>query len=204
MRLLVLGATGRTGAEILRQAGGHQVRALVRDPSRLGPSEVEVTTGDVTDPAVVARVARGVDAMLVALGPGRDLRSDLASRSAMTLTKALEGAPMRVVVLSAFGVADSLAMASPIQRLMYRTVMRNLFEDKARADAIWQDSGLDWTVVRPVTLTGGQATGHYTAAEQLTARGFPRIARADVAQFMLAQADSDTWSRRVALLSGRR
>lgn len=205
MRILVLGATGRTGAEILRQAtgGGHQVRALVRDPAKLANSPVEVISGDATDPAAVARAASDVDAVLVALGPGSDLKSDLVSRSALALTKGLEGAPMRVVVLSAFGVGDSLAMASPVQRLLYRTVMRDLLEDKARADAIWRDSGLDWTIVRPVTLTGGRATGRYAAAERLTVRGFPRIARADVAQFMLAQAHSDTWSRRAALLSSR-
>jgi uncharacterized protein YbjT (DUF2867 family) len=205
VRILVLGATGRTGAEILGQAAaaGHQVRALVRDPGRLPslPSgAAEVVKGDATDPAAVARAAAGVDAVLVALGPGRDLKSDLASRSAQVLTKALAGSPVRVVVLSAFGVGDSLAMASRVQRLMYRTVMRDLFEDKARADAIWQDSGLDWTIVRPVTLTNGPVTGHFQAHEQQESRGFPRIARADVAQFMVAQADSAIWSRRTVVL----
>ncbi|MGH3399492.1 MAG: NAD(P)H-binding protein, partial [Streptosporangiaceae bacterium] len=114
-----------------------------------------------------------------------------------------EGAPARVLVLSAFGVGDSLPMASPLQRLMYRTVMRDLFQDKARADAIWRDSGPDWTIVRPVTLTAGPPTGDYAAAERLTARGFPRVARADVAHFMVAQASSDAWSRRTALLRRR-
>jgi putative NADH-flavin reductase len=159
-------------------------------------------TGDATDPAAVARAAGGVDAVLVALGPGRDLKSDLASRSAQVLIKVLE-AQARIVVLSAFGVGDSLPMASPLQRLMYRTAMRDLFADKARADAIWRDSGLDWTIVRPVTLTNGRATGRYAADERLAAKGFPRIARADVAQFMVAQAGSATWSRRTVLLTSR-
>lgn len=114
MRILVLGATGRTGAEAVGQAvaAGHQVRALVRDPRKLGSDPAEAVTGDATDPAAVARAASGADAVLVALGPGRDLKSDLASRSAQVLTKALE-ARATVVILSAFGVGDSLAMAPP-------------------------------------------------------------------------------------------
>jgi uncharacterized protein YbjT (DUF2867 family) len=52
MRILVLGATGRTGAEIVGQAvaAGHQVRALVRDPAKLGSAPAQAVTGDATRP----------------------------------------------------------------------------------------------------------------------------------------------------------
>jgi uncharacterized protein YbjT (DUF2867 family) len=209
VKILVLGATGGTGTEIVKQASaaGYEIRVLVRDPAKLslGQAGIEVAVGDATDRAAIADATSGVDAVLVALGSGHNRKSDLASRSAAVLTTAPDaGAPMRVVVLSSFGVGESLPMASPIQRVLYRTVLRRLFEDKAKADETWRTSRLDWTIVRPVSLTNGKAAAECAAAERLRANGFPRIARADVAQFMVTQANSNTWSRRTAILSRTR
>lgn len=205
MRLLILGASGRTGTELVGQAlqEGHEVRALVRDPAKLEAvaSRIEIV-GDATDGASVRQALAGVEAVIVALGPGRDRRSKLSSRAARCLAPAMDECGVkRAIVLSSFGVGDTIAMASRMQRLIYRTVLKALYADKAAADVIWRASSLDWTLVYAVTLTNRPATGKCAGAETLHPKGMPNISRGDVAAFMLAQATSTTWSRRTAILS---
>ena len=208
-RLLTSGTqdVAATGREVLTQAlrAGHEVTAFVRNPAALQDlaGQVRIATGDATSVRDLAAVLPGHDAVLSALGSGTSIRSDIASRAAEALAAAAEQTAMsRLVVLSAFGVGSSLEQASATQKIMYRTVMRSLFADKARADGLIRASGLDWTLVYPVTLTNGPATGgSYRASEQLPMKGMPKISRADVAQFMLAAAADTGWIHRTAVLS---
>jgi putative NADH-flavin reductase len=107
----------------------------------------------------------------------------------------------RVIFLSAFGVGESFEQASLLQRLAYRTMLRQIFADKAKADAMLRASGLDWTLVYPTLLTNGARTGTYRVGERLAMKGMARISRADVAAFMLAQLSTDEWRRRTAVIS---
>jgi len=209
VKLLILGATGRTGSQLVTQAlaDGYKVRALVRNPHKLqaDSSKIEVVAGDATDTAAAGQAVKGADAVIVALGGGSDLKSDLASRVARTFVPAMRDAGVgRVIILSAFGAGETLPMAGRLDRLLNKTLLKRLFGDKAQADSVWRSSGLDWTLVYAVTLTTGPRTGDYAATKTLRARGKPTISRADVAEFMLAQVSSATWSRRTAILSRRR
>ncbi len=106
MKLTLLGATGPTGQRVLDQAlkAGHQVTALVRDPARLPQRQdgrVTVVTGDATRTEDLKQAISGSDAVLSALGPGKDFKSDLASRTARALVPAAGATDVtRVVVLS--------------------------------------------------------------------------------------------------------
>jgi putative NADH-flavin reductase len=207
MKLLVLGATGATGRELLVQAlrAGHQVTAFVRNPAALADdleSRVRICTGDATSAADLAAALPGHDAVLSALGSGNAIRSDIASRAATALTEAAgQTGVRRLVFLSAFGVGGSLSQGSAVQKLLYGTVMRSLFADKAIADEVIRASPLDWTLVYPVALTHGPATGTYRSADRLPMKGLPRMSRADVADFMLTAAAGPEWVRRTAVLS---
>ena len=208
MRLLVLGATGRTGSELVGFARerNDSVRVLVRDPAKLGPvaSGLEVVVGNVTESSTLARALPDVDAVLVVLGADKST-PDLASRAARSLVPALQDHDVkRVVVLSSFGVSATLRMASRPQRLAYRSVLRRLFADQAEADGIWVSSGLHWTLVYAMRLTNGPHTAEFAAVETCKAKGFLGISRADVAGFMLDQVEEDAWIRRIAILGPHR
>jgi putative NADH-flavin reductase len=209
MKLLVLGATGATGRELLVQAlrAGHEVTAFVRNPAALDDleSRVRVLIGDATSAADLAAALPGHDVVLSALGSGNSIRSDIASRAATALTEAAERSGVRrVVFLSAFGVGGSLAQGSLVQKLLYGTVMRSLFADKSVADEVIRAGALDWTLVYPVALTHGPATGTYRSGDTLPMKGLPRMSRADVADFMLTAAVGTEWIRRTAVLSSPR
>jgi putative NADH-flavin reductase len=206
VRLLILGATGPTGRNLLDQAlaAGHEVTALVRNASRLTVAHprLALVAGDATDPRALDATVREKDAVLSALGAGNSLRSDIVYRAVTALIPAMRShALKRIVFLSAFGVGESLHQASLLQRIAYRTLLRHIFADKARADAMLRASGLDWTLVYPTLLTNGARTGRYRVGERLAMKGMARISRADVAAFMLAQVATDEWIRRTAVIS---
>lgn len=206
MRILILGATGPTGRLLVEQAlaDGHDVTALARNPKRLSITHprLAVVTGDATDSRSLENAMRGQDAVLCALGAGNSLRSDIASRAVAALIPAMRSQGLkRIILLSSFGVGDSYRQASLVQRLAYRTMLRNIFADKAKADAMLRDSALDWTLVYPTLLTNGPRTGACRAGERLAMKGMAKISRADVAGFMLSQLSSGEWLRRTAVIS---
>ena len=206
MRLLILGATGPTGRNLLDQslAGGHEVTALVRNPSRLTVTHprLAVMSGDATDARALEGAMNGQHAVLSALGAGNSLRSEIASRAVAALIPAMQAQGVRrIIYLSAFGVGETFEQASRVQRLAYRTLLRQIFADKAKADATLRASALDWTLVYPTLLTSGSRVGSYRAGDRLSMKGMARISRADVAAFMLAQLSSREWLQRTAVIS---
>src|SRR5436190_147549 len=92
MRLLVFGATGGTGRELVRQGleRGHEVTAYVRRPEALSPQDrLRVVGGEVTRDDL-GDAFSGQDAVVSALGRGQKLRSeDLVSRSAARIVAAM-------------------------------------------------------------------------------------------------------------------
>lgn len=206
MRLLILGATGPTGRNLLEQAlaAGHEITALVRNRARLTMTHARLASaiGDATDSRALESAMAGQQAVLSALGAGNSLRSEIASRAVAALIPAMRARALkRVIFLSAFGVGETFGQASLVQRLAYCTLLRQIFADKAKADAMLRQSGLDWTLVYPTVLTHGARRGAYRVGERLAMTGLPKISRADVASFMLEQLSSAEWVQRTAVIS---
>jgi len=208
MKLLVLGATGRTGRELLAGAlrQGHEVTALARDPSRLTVHDdrLRVCAGSAADPDTVDKAVAGQDAVLCALGPtsARELvHSELMRASVSALLGAMERHGVRrLILLSALGVGESARDAPRIPRFAFGTILRRVGKDKERAEDAVQASRLEWTILYPPALTNGPATGGYRHGESLKLSGSPKISRADVAQLMLAQLTDDRYVRKGAIV----
>ena len=171
MKLLILGATGPTGRELVKQAlaAGHEVAALVRGPATI--DRVEVIRGDATDAAAMANAIRGRDAVLSALGTGKSFKSgDLMTRVTPHLVSA-----KRLLFVSAAGVGESFNEMPPFGKLFFRTLLRGIYADKAKADDTIRASKTEWTIIRPTVLTNGPRTGSYRVAEHLPLHGMPKI-----------------------------
>lgn len=208
MKILLFGATGPTGRHILAQAltKGHTVTAFVRDLGRLTNRDerVRVIVGDTTrDQPAIADALIGQDVVVSALGRHNTLRSDhLIERSMRMIVPAMErGGVRRLILLSAFGVGESRRDAPWIPRVMYRVLLSDIFRDKLAGEKRVRQSGLDWTIVYPTLLTNGPLTLRYRAGEWLELHGLPRISRADVARFILIEAENGGFVRKVAVVS---
>lgn len=80
-------------------------------------------------------------------------------------------------------------------------LLRKVYADKNRQEALIRDSGLDWVLVRPSVLNDKPARGEVRAITDLTGFRGGSIARADVATFVLDQVASDAWLHRAPLVT---
>ena len=208
MRILVFGATGPTGQQVVRQAlsQGHIVTVFARNPGTLSPTDqrLRVVIGDTTrDEARVAEAVGGQDLVVSALGRRNTFRSDhLIERSMRAIVPSMERTGVRrLILVSAFGVGESRRYAPLIPRIMYRVLLSDIFADKEVAEHYVRRSRLEWTIVQPVLLTDGPLTGNYRGGERLDLHGMPKISRADVAHFILTEAGRDAFVRKVVVVS---
>jgi putative NADH-flavin reductase len=207
-KILVLGATGPTGRQVVSQAlqQGHQVTAFVRKPGRMSITHdrLRLVTGDVTEESPGLRSAvRGQDAVISALGVGLSFRShDLITRSMPRIIAALESEGVRrLIFTSAFGVGSTWIDVPRLPRIAIRLLLWDVYADKAAGEEVLRRSQLDWTLVYPVGLTHGGKTGRYRVGERLRLRGMPLISRADLAAFLLAEIEGPTYVRKGVLIS---
>ncbi|HWO64867.1 MAG TPA: NAD(P)H-binding protein [Umezawaea sp.] len=210
MKILILGATGATGGLFTEAAlqAGHEVIALVRDPSRLaGQPDLQVIAGDARDARSLAAAAEKADALVSCLGVGNTRNpNDLILDTTRAVISAAEQTGLqRIVFQSALGVGASYPKTSVLMRLGYRLAPA-VFRDKAAGEDLLTASDLNWTLVYPGVLTNGPRTGNVTASglDALTCLpGLPRISRADVAKFLLDTTTTGTWTRQIAVITTR-
>ena len=202
MQLLIVGATGGTGVELVKQAlgHGHSVRALVRDPGKLKVvhHRLEVVQGDATDRKVVADAVAGQEAVLSALGVNDRKPNTVLSDSVRNLLASMKKQKVRrLVFVSSLGVGDSKGQLGPLYNwVILPALLKNVFADKEKAEELIRESKLHWTIVRPGALKNSRLTGKYRAApDAAKGRWFPKIARADVADFMLHAIERNGYVR---------
>lgn len=208
MKLVLFGATGPTGRQLVAQAleQGHDVTAFARHPEAVPAQQgkLRVEQGDtMRDPQSVAQALQGQDAAFSTLGTGHVLFPNrLMERSMANLVPAMERAGVkRFVLMSAFGVGETARTSPLLPRFVYATLLSGVFADKERGEALLRKSSLDWTIVYPTRLTDGPLTGNYRAGERVELFGMPAISRADVAHFMLSQLASTAYVRRGVVVS---
>jgi putative NADH-flavin reductase len=200
MRLAVLGGSGRIGQHILAAAleSGHQVCALARRPEALAASSgLTVIRGDATDGHAVADVISGADAVLSALGPrGTKTPALLATAGRNIMAGLSKAGTRRLICVSAAG---AFIQADPdsgiLVKLILPRVLAKPFADVREMEAIVAASELDWTMVRATRLVNSQPTGQYRVRPDYPPPGGGKIARADVARFMLTCLAEHSWVR---------
>lgn len=208
MKLVVLGATGGIGLEIIRQAieHGHSVTAFVRSPERLNAfnGRIGVLKGDLLNRSELEAVIEGHSAVLSGFGPRTPVSkadANLLRQFAVALTSAMLNAriPRVVVVSTAFLFRDSMI---PPAHLFGRLFFPDLVADASEMEGVISKSGLDWTIVRPPRLTDRPYTGRYRVKEgRLPSLGFT-ISRADVADFMIKAVENRSSIGQIIGVSG--
>ena len=200
MKLLVFGATGGTGRELVSQAlnQGHSVTAYVRDLARIEDIQhpsLKVVRGNVLDPVAVERAVAGHDAVFVTIGAG-PARTTLREEGTRNIVEVMQGAGVqRLICQSSLGVGDSRAnLPLFTKHVIVGIFLRHAFADHERQEAVIKQSTLDWTVVRPPHLKDGPRMEIYRHGFPTTEKQIKGwISRADVADFMLKQLVDDTY-----------
>jgi putative NADH-flavin reductase len=208
MRLALFGVTGRTGRLLLGQAlaAGHMVTALVRDPARVeGPSDrLALVTGDVRAGDCVAATVAGAQAVLSVLGPSANRPDFAVSQGTANILTAMQAHGVRRLVLSTgAGVGDARDTPGLFHHLitaLLKLTARFVYEDMLRVVELVRAADLDWTIVRVPMLTDGSAAGRVRVGYVGAGTG-PRLARGDLAAFMLKQVSDSTYLRQAPVIS---
>jgi putative NADH-flavin reductase len=202
-RILIVGATGGTGRQLVAQALGlgYEVTAFVRDPSKLGVEHprLRVAKGDVLDYGSVEAAMRGQEAVVSALGHKRYFGpSRILSEGTRNVLRAMEAHNVRRIVCeTSLGIGDSAGrMGLYYTFMVIPIVVPFYFWDKTRQERSIARSNLEWVIVRPGVLTNGEKRGPIRHGRHVgNFLWTVRISRADVADFMLEQLSSDTYLR---------
>ncbi len=208
MKLLIFGATGGTGSQLVKQSleKGYTVTAFVRNPNKLNieHTNLKVVQGDVMDSTSVEQALQGQDAVVCVLGAGNNMKSSIRSQGTQQIIQGMEKVGIkRFICQSTMGAGDSWENLNFFWKyIMFGFLLRKPFVDHQKQENYVQQSRLDWTIIRPGAFVEGTHTGNYR-------HGFPgndktsqlKISRADVADFILKQLTDDTYLGKTPALS---
>lgn len=217
MKVIVFGSTGRVGRAVALTllTKGHQVTCFARDPSKLPERpEFSVIVGDATDAAAVKSAVVGHDAVVVALGDSRNPFGLLVGMKRVTppnicevgtaniIAAADAAAIKRLVCVTSYGVGDTSELLPPMHKRIFRWLrLREQMDDKERQEKLVKASDLDWTLVQPVGLTDGAATGRWLASTK-GRRKKRTISRIDLAAFIVGILEGARNLRETVVMSG--
>lgn len=200
-RVLIIGATGATGRQLLTQAleRGFLVTALVRRPAALSAKHpcLTIVQGDVLDYSSVEKAARGQDAVLSALGHKRFfVPTRTLSTGTRNVLRAMETHGVRRFVCeTSLGLGNSVGrMGLYYSLFVIPFILPLYFWDKTRQEQSIAASKVEWVIVRPAALTNARARGNYRHGFSVGSFVLTtRISRADVAHFMLNQLTDNSY-----------
>jgi putative NADH-flavin reductase len=198
MKITIIGASAGIGLVTVQQAlaKGHEVVALSTNTATI-PDHASLTkiNGSATSVTDMKRAMAGADVVLITIGTKNKKPNTLFSDTAKALNKA--GAELNtkapVLVITGFGAGDSSGYLSFFMRTVIRLFLKHQYIDKTRMEEIIAQGPLKWEMVRPGMLGNGPLTERYRVITSLH-KGIRvgRISRADVADFLLKEAENPT------------
>jgi putative NADH-flavin reductase len=208
MKISIIGASAGVGLETTLRAlqQGHQVTTLSRriDTLPQHPSLTKVQ-GSSTNPIDTENALLGAEAILVTLGTGSSIKATtLFTESARVMMQVQQklGSTAPMIVLTGFGAGDSSNYHSPIIKFLFNLFLKVVYIDKSEMERLIVAGYPNWEFVRPGRLTNGLLKGKYRIMDTLT-KGMKvsAFSRADVAHFMVSQAENPTYLGKYVALS---
>ncbi|MBD7908801.1 NAD(P)-dependent oxidoreductase [Sporosarcina gallistercoris] len=187
MKLIVFGASGKTGKLLVEQAlsDNHMVTAFVRNPSNLNISNPNLTIiqGDATNASAVKKAILGHDAVISTLGTETGLRkSTLLHEMTQNIVQGMkEQQVSRIAYMASAGIDKEIP--GMIGKITMK-LLGNVLDDHHNAVAVLKDNDLQWTIARPLGLNDKPLTGSYRKEATGVPKGGRTISRADVADFL--------------------
>ena len=190
MKLVVFGANGGTGRQVVEQglAAGHSVTAVVRRPDALAlrHERLRLVCGDVLQPNTMSEPIANQDAVISALGTHGRAPTTVYSAGLANIMGAMRAAGVRrLLCVSASGLDPAPLLQRWVAKPILWWLLRSSYTDLTRMEAAVKASDLDWTIVRPPRLTNKPRTGRYQIATNAQLRRSWSLTRADLADYIL-------------------
>ena len=200
MNIVVLGASGKVGREVVKQAieSGHTVTAFVRDATKVDLPGATVVIGDARTEGDLAQAVGGADAVVSALGTNSS--SDLIEASSRRLVRAMASAGVRRLVMMSSFAASPNFQPTGLMKLVNRLALKGMVADRHVGEALVKGSDLDWTLVYASRLKDGPRAGYKLLPGKVPMTA--SITRADVAAALVAAVDDPSAVRQVRNVAG--
>jgi putative NADH-flavin reductase len=216
MKILLHGASGRTGKHIIKEATkrGHTIAAIVRNPDKLKDFDAQIIQGTPYEYTTVEKAISGCDAVINTLNVSRksdnpwaplvapkDLISKTASNSLQAMRK--EGIK-RFVALSAIGAGRSWKNIPFILKIIISiSNMRVAYSDHDRQENILESSDLDYTICRAPLLSNTlNKTGAVATPENVKPQS-PVLSRNSAAEFIIDIIENNMHIREAVSVSNK-
>lgn len=208
MKITIIGASKGIGKEVLTQAleKQHDVTVLARSPEKIQTShpKLRVVQGDFLDLKSLKESAEGAEVVIISVGaiPGRK-PVELFSKGTRHLLQALKETANQplIIAVTGIGAGDSKGHGGFFyDKIFNPLLLKKIYEDKDRQEALLASEYENWIIVRPGMLTNGKLSGSYRALTDLSGVHGGKISRADVAHFVLEQIENPTFKKQSPLL----
>lgn len=208
MKVVIFGANGRTGILLVEQAlaKGYHVTAYIRHPRSIliENPKLKIVVGNLNEPLKMKDAVSGADACISTLG-GKSLtkHSFEMINGIKNIISVMEIARVhRFIYLSSLGAGDSITLIpQPLRFILSKILLRVPLADHNINEGNIMKSKLQWTIVRPGSLTDGQLTGDLKHGTDKTKyKGSSAISRANVASFILQQLSVTTYHQKAVWL----
>jgi putative NADH-flavin reductase len=209
MKIAVIGATGRTGLQVVEQAlaRGHHVTALARHPEALPRRQgMDSAAADVLNRAGLAGPLAGADAIVSTLGIGASREPTVVYSEGMAnVLHAMAAHGIRKLAVVSATPAGPRAEQPFLQRRLAMPILDRVFgatyDDMRRMEALLRGSDLDWVCLRPPRLVAKKATGRYRLDASRPLPKARSITCADLATALLDSLDRPDLYRRAAYIA---
>ena len=207
MNIILFGATGTVGIEILTEAlaKGHQLTAFVRNPEKLPLFEDKnliIHKGDVLKLEDVKKAMYNQGVVLCVLGDGK-IGKIRAEGTKNILSAMSDFGVKRLICQTTLGMGESYGNLNFMwKHIMFGLFLKKAFQDHKLQEHYIQNSNVNYTIVRPSALTKGPVTNNYKVGFSKDLKGLSlKISRQDVADFMLKQITSSDYIRKCVSIS---
>ncbi|MEQ9165482.1 MAG: NAD(P)H-binding protein [Fulvivirga sp.] len=210
MNITIIGASAGVGLETVKRAldRRHNVTTLSRSEINLpSNNNLKALKGSATNKADLIKSIQKADAVIVALGTGKSMKpTTLYSDFAKLLVEVqLEtNTQIPFIVLTGFGAGESGQYNGFIMKLFFKFLLKDVYADKTKMEEIISSSKLKWEIVRPGLLKDKALSERYRIETKLfNGINIGSINRADVADFLVKQAENPTELNNYVSLSNK-
>jgi putative NADH-flavin reductase len=205
-KIIVFGATGGTGLQVVQQAlmTGYKVTVVARNPDAftISNKNLEVIKGDVLQPSTFENIFNGKAAVISCLGSKALQKTVIYSKGMSNIIEAMDKAGVYRVVCISAGAAVIPPNTSFLLRFLVKNILQRIFKymytDMLLMEKILSESDLNWTVIRAPRLTNGRLKGAYRIAIHNSLHGLSTLSRADLADFIIKHLnDQKTFKNKV-------
>ena len=208
MKITIIGASAGIGLETVKRGlnRNHSITTLSRSEIEIAEKQsINVLLGDATNKADLLNSIQNAEALIITLGTGKNMKtttlfSDFAKLIVEINSEKKIDIP--VIFVTGFGAGESKNYVSWLVKLFLKYLLKDVYADKTKMEEIITHSDLNWTVVRPGRLLDKELTEKYRIENKLfKGINIGGINRADVADFLIKQAEKQTELKKYIAIS---